>query len=81
MIFDNEDLAEVLKSHGLLDRLGISSGHQDLDVRQRVILDDPAGTEIRQDVPLSFGKRQFTSRRVNTTYAFDTRGDNYGTLS
>ena len=81
MIFDNEDLAEVLKSHGLLDRLGISSGHQDLDVRQRVILDDPAGTEIRQDVPLSFGKRQFTPRRVNTTYAFDTRGDNYGTLS
>ncbi len=81
MIFDDEDLAEALKSYDLVERLGISKNYKDFDDRQRIILDDAAGSEVRQDVPLSFGKRQFTPRRVNTTYAFDTRGDNYGTLS
>jgi len=69
-IFDGEELESVLKSRDLLDRLGISMPEKRLDLEQRVVIEDEAnGTEIRQDVPLSFAGRQFTIRRVHTGFA------------
>lgn len=31
----------------------------------RVVMDDPAGAQVRQDVPVSFDRRRFSSRRVS----------------
>lgn len=35
---------------------------------QRLIIEDETGTEVRQDVPLDFGKRRFSLRRVRTEF-------------
>jgi CRISPR system Cascade subunit CasD len=32
----------------------------------RVVIDDPAGEQLRPDVPVSFAERRFSSRRVHT---------------
>ncbi len=45
---------------GLLD--GIRGARPE---RLRVVIDDPAGSEIRRDYPLSFAPREFTIRRVS----------------
>ena len=36
--------------------------------RVRLVLEDPQGTEIRPDQPLSFAERRFTPRRVSTYF-------------
>jgi CRISPR system Cascade subunit CasD len=34
----------------------------------RVVTDDPSGTEVRNDMPISFSERTFSTRRVKTTF-------------
>lgn len=69
-ILDGADLANALKDAELPERLGISPDEKRSDASQRIVLDDEAeGSEIRQDVPLSFAERRFTIRRVRTTFA------------
>ncbi len=72
-ILESDDLGGVLKKADLPERLGISIDERRFDKHQRVVLEADNGPEIRQDVPLSFGKRQFTVRRVFTTFA-DLKG-------
>lgn len=89
-IAENTDLSSVLKDAVLPERLGISISEKRLDIHQRVVIEvdnvtnteTVSGSEIRQDVPLSFAKRRFTVRRVHTTFAEKKEGgDTNGTLS
>lgn len=48
----------------------------DNETRVRLILETDAGSETRQDVPLSFAARRFASRRVATNFFDSTKGDN-----
>lgn len=89
-IAENTDLSSVLKDAVLPERLGISISEKRLDIHQRVVIEvdnvtnteTVSGSEIRQDVPLSFAKRRFTVRRVHTTFAEKKEGgDTDGTLS
>lgn len=69
-ILDGSDLTNALKDLNLPERLGISLDEKRSDASQRIVLEDEAGgSEIRQDVPLSFAERRFTIRRVRTTFA------------
>lgn len=36
--------------------------------RVRLVLDDPHGTQVRQDLPISFAKRLFAPRRITTEF-------------
>ena len=36
--------------------------------RLRVVIEDPSGSEVRPDVPISFEKRRFSSRRVKSLF-------------
>ncbi|MBV9282678.1 MAG: type I-E CRISPR-associated protein Cas5/CasD, partial [Chloroflexi bacterium] len=36
--------------------------------RVRLVVDDAAGSEVRNDVPLSFAERRFATRRVTTEW-------------
>lgn len=81
-ILDDSDLANALKDPGLLERLGISRSETRVDASQRIVLEDEAeGSEIRQDVPLSFAERKFTIRRVRTIFADENGGDVNGIIS
>lgn len=81
-ITDGDDLDAALNDPGFLERLGISEPYKSFDTQQRLVLEDSEnGSEIRQDVPLSFAKRQFTIRRVRTTFAKHKGGESYGTIS
>jgi CRISPR system Cascade subunit CasD len=45
-------------------------------VHCRVVIENDMGSESRPDVPLSFARRQFTNRRVRTTYiSFNGQGE------
>jgi CRISPR system Cascade subunit CasD len=80
-IIDGVGLEAALKDPDLPERLGIS-GERRFDASQRIVLDDPdGGSEIRQDVPLSFADRRFTIRRVRTAFAIEKGGDINGTVS
>lgn len=68
-IADAVDLSAILKDADLPERLGISIADKKFDKDQRVVIEADSGSEIRQDVPLSFAKRQFTVRRVRTDFA------------
>jgi CRISPR system Cascade subunit CasD len=39
-----------------------------LQDRVRLVLEDPAGAEVRPDQPLSFAERRFAPRRITTTF-------------
>jgi CRISPR system Cascade subunit CasD len=62
----------LLLDVGLLDSLmaypwlGAHTRHRPEQVR--VILEDPEGTEVRPDQPVSFAQRLFAARRVRTLY-------------
>ena len=48
-IVESDDLAAVLKEAAITERLGIPKPHKAFDKDQRVVLEDEAGSEIRQD--------------------------------
>jgi len=52
----------------LLDDPIFTSPPQERPQYLRVQVDDPAGEQVRQDVPVSFAARRFTSRRVRSTH-------------
>lgn len=70
-----------LQSPQLLDRLGIEYDPKRLDDPQRLIFESENGSEIRQDVPVSFRDRQFTIRRVATSFVNINGGEKNGTVS
>lgn len=70
-----------LESSELLSRLGIQRNDKRHDNPQRLVIEDPQGSEVRSDVPLSFADRRFTIRRVATSFVDIKGGDNNGTLS
>lgn len=74
-------LKSELESDGLLQRLGIVYDKKRHDDPQRLVIEDPQGSEVRSDVPLSFADRRFTIRRVATSFVNIKGGDNDGTLS
>ena len=54
----DEDLGEALRSYPC----EVAAG------RLRLVIDDVTGSEVRNDVPLSFAERQFATRRVSTEW-------------
>lgn len=56
-----ETLEEALQNYGWIVR------PPDIEnsLRLRAVIEDPNGTLVRQDVPISFADRRFSSRRVN----------------
>lgn len=68
-IIDGDDLETELNQPDLLERLKIDRPWKSFDGGQRLVIEDDYGSEIRQDVPLSFAERRFTIRRVRTTFA------------
>ncbi|HMO82187.1 MAG TPA: type I-E CRISPR-associated protein Cas5/CasD [Pyrinomonadaceae bacterium] len=76
-IVEGSDILSALSDDSLIERLCLSDPHRPFDVRQRIVIEDPEnGSEIRQDVPLSFVDRRFTIRRVRTTFATNSGGEN-----
>jgi CRISPR system Cascade subunit CasD len=57
----DEDLLTALKTYPYL-------GADVPPAQSRLVLDDPQGTHVRPDVPLSFTERAFASRRVTITF-------------
>lgn len=55
-----EGLDTALRSYPLL--------YATQDRRRRFVIEDPRGTEVRQDVPLSFAERRYSTRRVRTDW-------------
>lgn len=74
-------LAHELANSELLSRLGIVYDKKRHDDPQRLVIEDPNGSEVRSDVPLSFADRRFTIRRVATSFVDIKGGDDNGTLS
>ncbi len=75
-IVDNSDLGSELEGADLIERVCELMPYKKFDVKQRMVLEDAEnGSEIRQDVPISFSKRIFTIRRVRTTFANETGGE------
>lgn len=70
-----------LESSELLSRLGIIYDARRHDNPQRLVIEDPNGSEVSNDVPLSFADRRFTVRRVATSFVGNQGGENNGTLS
>lgn len=60
-----EDLRAALAGYPWL---GYRRSEYDRLERLRVVLDDPAGAEIRSDLPVSFADRTFRLRRVHTDF-------------
>lgn len=61
---DNHQLDTILRKYAD----GIGASNRKSETRQRLIIEDGAGSEMRQDVPLSFAARRFTNRRVRTEF-------------
>ncbi|MBX3291568.1 MAG: type I-E CRISPR-associated protein Cas5/CasD [Acidobacteria bacterium] len=74
-------LKSELENSELLSRLGIIYDARRHDNPQRLVIEDPNGSEVRNDVPLSFADRRFTVRRVATSFVGNQGGENNGTLS
>ncbi|QYO66150.1 type I-E CRISPR-associated protein Cas5/CasD [Leptolyngbya sp. 7M] len=81
IIDSSKGLKEELANDELLSRLGISYDKKRQDDPQRLVIEDPQGSEVRSDVPLSFAERRFTIRRVATSFVDIKGGDNNGTIS
>jgi CRISPR system Cascade subunit CasD len=75
------DLGEELRSAELLERLGIEYDPERLDDPQRLIIESENGSEIRQDVPVSFADRRFTIRRVTMSFIYRKGGEANGAVS
>lgn len=60
-----EGLEVALQEYPLIVEL---RKREEQPVPLRLVLDDPDGIETRQDVPISFDKRTFSSRRVTTRF-------------
>jgi CRISPR system Cascade subunit CasD len=58
-----EGLETALQTYPWLGPEGRQSPEQ-----LRTVLEDPEGTEVRPDQPISFAERRFAPRRVRTTY-------------
>lgn len=76
-VFAGKSLAELLPSdelNRLLFKYDESFGKQKTHSAKskRLVIEHEAGSETRQDVPLSFAARRFTTRRVRTEF-FDLR--------
>jgi CRISPR system Cascade subunit CasD len=61
---ENQDLETALSSYGWI----VPAYSEKMPETLRVVQDDPLGEQIRNDVPISFAERKFTSRRVNTKF-------------
>ena len=56
-------------NQGLLDALThYDDLCDDASARRRFVIEDPAGTEVRPDQPISFAERRFAPRRVRTEF-------------
>lgn len=65
-------LPDGLREEGLVVSLRLypcASGES----RVKLVVDDPGGSEVRTDVPMSFAERRFATRRVTTTWVEVTR--------
>lgn len=81
-IVDDSDIHAALDGDKIVESLCKIKPYKDFDRRQRLVLEDAEnGNEMRQDVPISFAGRRFTIRRVRTTFAKNTGGENDGTVS
>ena len=80
-IIEGDDLKAALEFPGLIDHISKLRPYKDYDTEQRLVIEDESGSEIRHDVPISFAKRQFTIRRVRTTFAKITGDEKNGTIS
>jgi CRISPR system Cascade subunit CasD len=69
-----------LENSNLLSRLGIVFDEKRHDDPQRLVIEDDTGSEVRTDVPISFGDRQFSIRRVATSFVSLKGGEQNGTL-
>ncbi|MBA2379615.1 MAG: type I-E CRISPR-associated protein Cas5/CasD [Blastocatellia bacterium] len=80
-IIAGSDLHTALGDGGVVERLCEAMPYKAFDKDQRLVIEDENGSEIRQDVPLSFAERRFTIRRVRTTFARTTGGEKGGSVS
>jgi len=80
-IIAGSDLRTALGDGGVVERLCEVMPYTGFDKDQRLVIEDENGSEIRQDVPLSFAERRFTIRRVRTTFARTIGGEKDGTVS
>jgi CRISPR system Cascade subunit CasD len=61
--YSEDALEPAIKDYPWLGLLFDVRAHQD---ELRVVIDDPSGSEVRDDYPLSFDPRAFSTRRVRT---------------
>jgi len=62
-------LKDGLKSEGLLPSLSTFPGLVSPATDQfRIVIEDPKGEQVRQDVPVSFADRTFSTRRIKTLF-------------
>ncbi len=80
-ILECGDLSTALQLPGIIDQITKTKPYKDFDTEQRLVIEHAEGSEIRQDVPLSFAERRFTIRRVRTSIAGKTGGEIDGTVS
>jgi len=87
VITTEKSLEDFLRSRELkeiLDKYDDEFGAKRFDIARqtRLIIESDAGSETRQDVPLSFSARRFTNRRVKTEFVeLDNGGETNGNLS
>ncbi len=81
IIESSSGLKAMLESPDLLTRIGIDPNAKRWDAEQRLVIESDAGSEIRQDVPLSFADRRFTIRRVATSFIYEKGDERHATLS
>lgn len=62
-LYPGEDILGVLSSYP-----AIRQARDAVEVQMRVVLEDPNGSEVRPDQPISFADRHFAPRRVRTFY-------------
>lgn len=74
----SSELNEILqKYHDQFDKR-----NRKIETSRRLIVEDEQGSEMRQDVPLSFSQRRFTNRRVRTKFIeIKNGGESNGDLS
>jgi CRISPR system Cascade subunit CasD len=59
----HESIEEAVRDYPWLGLLSVVNPH---DSNLRVVIDDPSGTEVRPDYPISFDPRMFSTRRVRS---------------
>lgn len=78
---ENSDLHTALNDGRIVERICAFKPYKNFDRPQRLIIETDDGSEIRQDMPLSFAERRFTIRRVQTTFTDIKGGEDDGTVS